>query len=326
MPAELTRVLTVDLGGTKINAAVITFEEGASAPHLGPVATAPTPAREGAKAVVAAAVTVAREALSSTIDKGQHPLAAVGIASAGVIDSARGVVTAATDALPGWPGTNLASAFQAEFGVQASVLNDVHAHGLGEAMFGAGKDRDSLLLVAVGTGIGGAFVTHGEVLTGARGAAGHIGHVRTAGIPGVEELVCTCGRRGHLEGFASGPGIAAELTRRGIPAASTREVADLANDGSTIALETLMDAGRLTGRAIGDQLNVVDPHVVAITGGVASASGAAGDGWWASLREGVRESAMDAVGHTPIVPASAGNHAALLGAAHFALTETAPEG
>lgn len=193
-------------------------------------------------------------------------------------------------------------------------------------MFGAGKDRDSLLLVAVGTGIGGAFVTHGEVLTGARGAAGHIGHVRTAGIPGVEKLVCTCGRRGHLEGFASGPGIAAELTRRGIPAASTREVADLANDGSTIALETLIDAGRLTGRAIGDQLNVVDPHVVAITGGVASASGAAGDGWWASLREGVRESAMDAVGNTPIVPASAGNHAALLGAAHFALTETATEG
>ncbi|MGX6403474.1 ROK family protein [Dermabacter hominis] len=325
MTAGPTRVLAVDLGGTKINAAVVVFEEGAAAPSLCQIATTATPARDGAKAVLAASLAVAREALSLAGDD-EETLKAIGIASAGVIDTARGLVTAATDALQGWPGTNLASVFRAEFGAHTRVLNDVHAHGLGEAMFGAGKDRDSLLLVAVGTGIGGAFVTHGEVLTGARGAAGRIGHVRTAGIPGVEELVCTCGRRGHLEGFASGPGIAAELTRRGIPAASTREVADLANDGSTIALETLMDAGRLTGRAIGDQLNVVDPHVVAITGGVASASGAAGDGWWASLREGVRESAMDAVGNTPIVPASAGNHAALLGAAHFALTETATEG
>ncbi|MCT2149940.1 ROK family protein [Dermabacter vaginalis] len=324
MPVELTRVLAVDLGGTKINAAVVELK-GEGAPHLGPVATAPTPAREGANAVVAAAVNVAHEALQGTDGDGP-PLAAIGIASAGVIYSARGVVTAATDALPGWPGTDLSGAFHTEFEVRTRALNDVHAHGLGEAMFGAGQGCDSLLLVAVGTGIGGAFVTQGQVLTGSRGAAGHIGHVRTAGVPGVEDLVCSCGRRGHLEGFASGPGIAAELTRRGTPAASTREVADLANNGSRIALGTLIDAGRLTGRAIGDQLNIVDPQVVAVTGGVASASGVAGEAWWTALREGVHESAMDAVGNTPIVPASAGNHAALLGAAHFALTDPATEG
>ncbi|MCT2055162.1 ROK family protein [Dermabacter hominis] len=325
MTAGPTRVLAVDLGGTKINAAVVVFEEGAAAPSLCQVATTATPARDGAKAVLAASLAVAREALSLA-GANEETLKAIGIASAGVIDTARGLVTAATDALPGWPGTNLASVFRAEFGAHTRVLNDVHAHGLGEAVFGAGEGFDSLLLVAIGTGIGGAFVSHGEVLTGARGAAGHIGHVGTSGVPGVERLVCSCGRRGHLEGFASGPGIAAELSRRGTPAASTREVAELANRGSKPALDTLIDAGRLTGRAIGDQLNIVDPHIVAITGGVASASGDAGDAWWAALREGVRDSAMDAVRNTPIVPASAGNHAALLGAAHFALTDTATEG
>lgn len=167
MTAGPTRVLAVDLGGTKINAAVVVFEEGAAAPSLCQVATTATPARDGAKAVLAASLAVAREALSLAGDD-EETLKAIGIASAGVIDTARGLVTAATDALQGWPGTNLASVFRAEFGAHTRVLNDVHAHGLGEAMFGAGKDRDSLLLVAVGTGIGGAFVTHGEVLTGAR--------------------------------------------------------------------------------------------------------------------------------------------------------------
>lgn len=328
--AEPRRVLAVDIGGTKINAAMVSLP-GA---QLGTVHTTPTPAARGAQAVVQAALSVAREALES--DRADHaptgdgsdaaPLVAVGIASAGVIDADKGVVTAATSALPGWPGTDLAGAFGDAFGVPARALNDVHAHGLGEYSFGAGQGRDALLLVAIGTGIGGAIIAHSRVLTGAGGAAGHVGHVSVSGVPGASELTCSCGRVGHLEGFASGPGIAAELTRRGVAADSTREVAAIANDpshgGSRAALGVLMDAGFATGRAIGGLLNVLDPGLVAITGGVSSADGAAGNAWWGALVEGVEHDAMDAVAHTPIVVARAGNYAALLGAAAFAVQPT----
>lgn len=306
------RVLAIDIGGTKINAAVVTAEGAGSAPAvLGPVRTVRTPAAAGAAAVVDAAVTVGREAVAATGAAGIDGagLDGVGIASAGVIDTERGVVVAATDSLPGWVGTDLVAAFEDAFGVHASALNDVHAHGLGEAISGSGKDHDSVLLVAVGTGIGGAFVEDGRVHTGAVGAAGHIGHLpapEAAGVP------CPCGRTGHLEGFASGPGILATLQRRGGEAADTAALAAAAAAGDELATAVLRDAGFATGRVIGGLLNVLDPGVVAITGGVS----AAGELWWDEVRRGVRHDAMDAVAATALVPAASGNHAALLGAAH----------
>lgn len=315
-------VLAVDIGGTKINAAVVVRGT------VGPVASGPTPAADGGSAVIAQVISVAREAhtqaraqnlLTAGVDIG-----AVGVASAGVIDSATGSVRAATDAIRGWTGTHIAAPLRAEFEVPVRVLNDVHAHGLGEAVYGAGKSEASLLLVAVGTGVGGAFVTRTdngdhEVSVGVHGAAGHVGHVP---VPEAQGVVCSCGRTGHLEGYASGPGIAAELTRRGVRAASTKEVAQLANDPDdprgALALEVMRTAGFATGRVIGGLLNVLDPGVVALTGGVSTASGFAGETWWEGLRAGAAHEAMDITHTTPILPAYAGNYAALLGAAAFA--------
>lgn len=294
-------ILAIDLGGTKTTAALV------SDATTSRVQTVPTPARDGAERVLASALDLARRVAADA------PITGVGIASAGVINPHTGVVESATDALPGWAGTRLAEAFATEFGVPTRALNDVHAHGLGEAVHGAGAGQGSLLLVAVGTGIGGAQVVRGQVHTGAHHVAGHVGHLA---VPEAAELTCPCGRTGHLEGLASGPGILAAFQRAGGHAADTREVAELAAHGDSLARTTVDTAGWATGRVIGGLLNVLDPDVVVVTGGVA----AVGAPWWDALRRGVARDAMDHVAHTPIEPARHGVNAALLGAAHWSQT------
>lgn len=305
-------VLAVDIGGTKTTAALV--EVGAGSARVLAHRTAPTPAPEGGAAVLEAALRLAEEI------RGGTAIAAVGVASAGVIDGARGRVSHATSSLPRWAGTDVAGAFSDRFAVPARVLNDVHAHGLGEARFGAGVGASSMLLAAIGTGIGGCHVVDGRVMTGAHGAAGHIGHVPTAEAEGIP---CPCGRTGHLEGLASGPGILALAERLGAPTAalgSGRALARAAAAGDETALCAYAIAGRATGRMLGALLNVLDVDVVALTGGVSGV----GPFWLDPLREGLAAESMDVVASVPVVPATAGVHAALLGAAAHALDAQTP--
>ncbi|MDN5688833.1 MAG: ROK family protein [Brachybacterium sp.] len=303
-------VLALDLGGTKIRAALVTgagIDGGtrvSSTPRVERVATVATPAAEGAAAILDAALELAEQV------RGGAVIRAVGISSAGVIDTARGAVTHATDALIGWAGTAIAPVVLERFAVPVSVLNDVHAHGLGEARFGVGHGRASLLLVAVGTGIGGCQVLDGSPVLGSRGAAGHIGHLAA---PGAEGVPCPCGRTGHLEGLASGPGIVRLARRLGAdPAlADGHALARAARDGDRTACEAYRIAGVATGRTVGGLLNVLDAEVVALTGGVSEAESL----WRDAVSEGIAHDAMDVVADTPVLAARAGNHAALLGAA-----------
>lgn len=328
-------VLALDLGGTKIRAALVHGAEAGGravagadgrrgaeaggrpgsgadgrggAPRLEHVAEVPTPASEGDEAILEAAA-----ALGEQVRRGA-PVRAVGLSSAGVVDSARGRVTHATDSLTGWAGTDLVTPLTARLGAPVSALNDVHAHALGEARFGIGAGRGSLLLVAVGTGIGGGHVVEGRVQSGAHGAGGHVGHVPVAEAEGV---LCSCGRTGHLEGLASGPGIVRLAARLGADAslADGRALAAAAAAGDEVAREAYRLAGFATGRVIGGLLNVLDPEVVALTGGVHRA----GPVWHEALAHGIAHDAMDVVADTPVLPASAGEHAALLGAAARAL-------
>src|SRR5699024_3253141 len=353
-------VLALDIGGTSIAAALV------GPGGIDEVATLATPAAAGPEAVIAAALEVSEQV------RGKPRLRAVGIASAGVIDTDRGRVTHATGSLTAWAGTDLAGPFAERFGVPVAVLNDVHAHGLGEARSGVGAGRSSMLLMAVGTGIGGCHVRDGEVILGARGAAGHIGHLP---VPEAQGVPCPCGRSGHLEGLASGPGIvrlaarlgardqhgrtpadghalaraaaagddaAAEAyriagfatgragllgvrasapgiarraprraarARQGRPAAAGPPLARAAAAGDDAAAEAYRFAGFAPGRVVGVVLNVLDAEVVALTGGVTEAESP----WRTALDAGLAHDAMDVVAETPMLPARAGSHAALLG-------------
>lgn len=332
-------LLALDLGGTKIRGALVhgaealsvgaeALHEGArtesadathspAAPRLERIAEVPTPAADGPEAILAAVAGLAEQI------RGDTRVRAIGLSSAGVIDSERGRVTHATASLTGWAGTDVRTPLAERFSMPVSVLNDVHAHALGEARFGTGRDRASLLLIAVGTGIGGCHVLAGRAVLGSHGAAGHVGHVP---VPEAEGVPCPCGRTGHLEGLASGPGIV-QLARRLGADASVRDgraLAAAAAAGEGPAREAYRIAGLATGRAIGALLNVLDPEVVALTGGVAEADGPwreAGGPWRDAVSRGIALEAMDVVADTPVLTATAGSHAALLGAAARALDD-----
>lgn len=306
-------LLAADLGGTKITAGLV-----ATGGTLLARQTVPTRAQHGPDAVVAALVAalVAVRDEAAAGPAGTTAPVAVGIGSAGVVDSATGRIVSATDSIPGWAGTELAAQVSRALGLEAQVLNDVHAHALGEATYGAGSGKSSLLLVAVGTGVGGAVVRDGVVVTGARGLAGHVGHVP---IPEAVGVPCTCGRSGHVEGLASGPGVLAAYQRAGGSAEDTREVVARAEAGEGLAGEVLRTCSFAIGRMIGGLLNVTDPEVVVVSGGMAQA----GELWWQGVHDGVAHDAIDLVASTAVLPATAGPDAALLGAAHFARTRAA---
>lgn len=294
-------VLAADLGGTKITAALVLPDHRAVAAR-----TVPTPADRGAPAVLAALLSVLRSVHDAS---GRHgPPVGIGVGSAGVVDPSSGRILSATDAISGFSGTSLGEQVHRAFGIPVRVLNDVHAHALGEAVAGAGRSKSSMLFVAVGTGIGGAFVLDGHVLTGAHHIAGHVGHLT---VPEAEGIRCPCGRSGHLEGLASGPGTLAALHRAGGHAADGRALVALAAEGDHRARTVLTTCAFAIGRVIGGLLNALDPEVVVIGGGMAGA----GRLWWEAVRGGVRHDAMDAVVATPLVPATAGSDAALIGAA-----------
>lgn len=309
-------VLAIDIGGTKTEAGVV------SDGSLSPVHTVPTPAASGPAAVLSTTWAVGQAALKAHRERGGAEPAAMGVSSAGVIDPVEGSVVSATEALPGWAGTNLVRELENRSGLAARALNDVHAHGLGEATHGHGRGRGSMLLVAVGTGLGGAYVVDGRVLTGAHHLAGHLGHLPS---PEADGMRCSCGRLGHLEAVASGAGLARCFAQRwgdqtGHAPLSGRQVLEAAHDDQhpayAVALEVTRRAGTALGRVIGGLLNTLDPEVVVLAGGVTSA----GPRWHEAVREGVSHDAMDLLSGQPVLSAGA-PHAALLGAAQWALGE-----
>ena len=164
-------------------------------------------------------------------------------------------------------------------GIRVRVANDANAAALGEMWKGGGTGFRNLVLLTLGTGVGGGVIINGEILTGAFGAGGEIGHIS---INPDEKEACGCGNYGCLEQYASASGIS-RLARirlasdndpsvlRKRPEVSTRQVFNAAKEGDRVALEILEDFGRILGRACAIIAAVVDPEVFVIGGGVSKA-------------------------------------------------------
>ena len=314
-------VVGVDVGGTKIAAALVSADGGL----LGPVAEAPTPAREGAQAVldaIASSVTTLIDTGAPAARRARLAPVAVGIGSAGVIDAGRGVVASATDTITGWPGTDIAGGVARRLlaaGVASQdplvhVDNDVNAYAAGEAWIGAGAGAGSVLVVAVGTGVGGAVVLDGHVHHGAHFLAGEIGHA-PSGMAGSEP--CTCGRSGHLEAIAAGPQIARRYREAtgAVDITGAYQVEKLADAGDTVAQRVYREAAIALGEAIAAVVTVLDPERVIVSGGLARS----GDLWWGPLRKTMRAEVAGLVADDlELLPAALGTTAPIVGAAHQA--------
>ncbi|GAA4715192.1 glucokinase [Promicromonospora umidemergens] len=305
-------VVGVDLGGTKIAAATVS-----ASGEVGTVRTVPTPASAGPDAVLDAVAALVRTVLA---DAGAA-LGAVGIGTAGVVDVASGTIVSATDTFPGWPGTSVAGGVRdrltargtAPGSVPVFVENDVDAHAAGESWRGAAAGARSVLLVAVGTGVGGAVVLDGRPLRGAHHLAGELGHMP---VPGAEGLPCTCGRPGHLEAVAAGPAIHRRyLALGGDPAVrDTRDVVARARRADPLADRVVRESATALGRAIAGVVTVLDPEIVVVGGGVAGS----GAPWWPALELSLRAEVVDVLAGLPLRRAELGGAAAIIGAARGA--------
>ncbi|MFN3866005.1 MAG: ROK family protein, partial [Demequina sp.] len=194
-------VLAVDIGGTKTAATIVDSES-----RVIDKVEAPTPGAQGPEAILETVTQVAVEAARRA---GISQVQAVGIATAGVVDSTTGTILSATETLADWAGTRVAALVREQLGslmtesAPVVVVNDVDAHAVGEYRFGAAAGSTSALVVAVGTGIGAGIIIDGRVWRGARHVAGEFAHVPA---PGACTLRCPCGRVGHLEAIGSGVG------------------------------------------------------------------------------------------------------------------------
>ena len=296
------RAVGVDLGGTKIAVGLVARDGS-----MGEVLTAPTPALSGGEAVLDAVAS-----LIALAAEGADDVAGVGVGTAGVVDATRGSIISATDTFASWVGTDVAAGLRSRLGWDATraaeVRNDVDAHALGEAWLGAGRGRSSMLMVAVGTGVGGAVVLDGRRWTGAHHVAGEMGHIPT---PGAEGLRCPCGAEGHLEAVAAGPAIERAYAGASGELLVGPEIMALAAAGAEPAARVVAEAAVALGRAIAGVATVLDPECVVIGGGVARA----GDEWWMPLREACRGEVVPVLKNLSILPAALGPEAAILGAA-----------
>ncbi|MEU5716866.1 ROK family protein [Streptomyces sp. NPDC020403] len=297
-------VIGLDLGGTKIAAALFAPDGTVLTRH-----TSPTPARDGAAAVLDALAAAAAEVDPDGL------ATALGIAAAGVVDPRSGMVTSATDSISGWAGTALGAGLANRTGLPVACDNDVRATA-GPELAALAEDQGSLLFAAVGTGVGGALAVDGRMLHGASGIAGHLGH-----LPSVEAagLACTCGGGGHLEVIASGPGITAHYERlTGAPAGRLETVAGRAARGDRAAVHAITTGAKAAGRVLGGLANALGPDRVVVGGGVPRIGALYGDALAAAF---TAELMPPLRGLTPVPPLF-GHDAAVLGAA--ALTTTLP--
>ncbi len=306
-------VIAVDIGGTKIAAALVRYESDDCAPVITRRAQRATDARDGGDAVLVRVIDVVRELADAAHDLGEAPVG-VGIAAAGCISPDDGSVFYANSIMPGWSGQPLAAAVRKASGLPVAAMGDVHGHALGETRWGGAKGLSSCLFVAAGTGMGGAYVVDGKVMRGAHGAAGHIGHILH---PAASGFTCACGADGHVESVTSGTGIGAlyqgvAMTDAAFDAAvDGAEVSRRAQAGEEKARAVLREAGSALGGAIASMVNILDPAAIVLTGTVTRA----GSIWREALEEAYHSQAMVPMRDTPLLEAMLGGDAPLIGAA-----------
>jgi glucokinase len=270
-------VLGLDLGGTKILAAVV----DSSQKVLGR-AKRSTPAREGAAALMDALEATALEAIAAAGADGAD-IAFGGVGSPGPLDVERGhIVRSPNLNVSDFP---LAPGLAERLGFPMRVWGDVRVGGYGEYRLGAGRGYRDLLCAFVGTGIGGCLIVRGEIVRGSTGNAGEVGHIVLK--PGGPR--CGCGQRGCLEALASRTAIARRIAKavgRGEPTLladhftggkneriKSKELAAGYFGGDAVVKREIDRAARFLGLGLAGLMNVIGPEIVIVGGGVVEALG-----------------------------------------------------
>jgi len=278
---ELMRVvLGVDVGGTRISAGLVTCDGRV-------LSSLSVPSRSVEDDAVATLKHVIQDLLARSSEH-NGSVVGIGIGAPGMVDFKAGRLKADALKLPELADIPLRDLLQAQCGLPVALDNDVNAMAVGEMLFGKAKGVNDFIYLALGTGVGGAIVANGQLLRGASGFAGEIGHatVQLDGRP------CPCGSRGCLKAYAAGPHIleqAQELQKTGGRAegsgltgdhappetlrpqlfTSAADVCLAARDGDPLARQVVDRVTRALGAAIGNLVNIFNPELIVLGGSVA---------------------------------------------------------
>ena len=315
-------ILGIDIGGTNLVAGCVANDGSRLEGYL----TEPTRPEEGADGVIARIVDLARRSLAglAAAEPGAT-VAGVGIGAPGPLDTHRGIVLLSPNL--GWVNMPLRDRVAGELALPCALDNDANCAVLGEHWRGAAKGTRHALGITIGTGIGGGLILEGRLYHGASDCAGEIGHTTIE----VNGRRCACGNYGCLEAYASGPAIArraleameagaesslADLMRRDPTSVTAQVVYEAATTGDPLAREVVQDTARFLGAGIANLVNVYNPEVVVVCGGVTQA----GDTLFVPLRREVsRRAFRPAVEVCRILPGALPGTAGVVGAARVFL-------
>ena len=306
----------IDVGGTKVLGGVVD-ENG----KILATARKETP-RQGGVELTRTIAETAKELME------KFEVTSVGVSAAGFVSSDRKTMLA-TPNIADWNGVDLDAELTAQIGLPVVIENDANSAAWGEAKFGAGRNTNHMMMLTVGTGIGGGIVINGSLYRGAFGIAAEFGHLRV--VP--EGHLCGCGARGCFEQYASGsalrrhareaisasPDLARNLLARGdgtIDGLTGQAITDAAREGDAVALAAFQTTAQYLGAGIASLAVLLDPSCVVIGGGVIDA----GEILLAPTREAMKRY-MPFAGKHPypeIVAAELGNEAGLVGVADLA--------
>jgi glucokinase len=297
-------VLAVDVGGTKLAAAIVEADG-----RIRARATVETPASKDATVVAAA--------LHEVVDRvARHGplgrLVGLGIGSAGPVDVAAGTVSPVN--IPAWRGFGIVDAMRDVVPGRPTLLaGDGHCMAFGEYWRGGFRSR-ALLGVVVSTGVGGGLVIDGRIYGGPTGNAGHIGHI----VVDIDGPACPCGGRGCVEAYASGPAMVRRARANGWSHSEpdARHLADDARRGHPVARDAFRQAADVLAAAIVTAAALIDLDDVVIGGGVAGAGHILLDPLRASLGE---RAGLDFIRRVRVHASPLGADAGLLGAAALVL-------
>jgi glucokinase len=306
----------IDVGGTKVLGGVVD-DKGVVLAR----ARKDTPRQGGA----ALTQTIAETVKELMVD---HKVESIGVSAAGFVSSDRKTMLA-TPNIADWNDVDLDSQLKSLIGLPVVIENDANAAAWGEAKFGAGRKQNHMMMLTVGTGIGGGIVVDGQLYRGAFGIAAEFGHMRV--VP--EGHICGCGARGCFEQYASGnallrhareainasPEVARNLLSRGdgtVAGLTGHIITQAAQEADPIALAAFNTTGQWLGAGIASLAVLLDPACVVIGGGVIDA----GEILLAPTRESL-ERTMPFAGKHPypeLIAAELGNDAGLVGVADLA--------
>ncbi|HRW11434.1 MAG TPA: ROK family protein [Caldilineaceae bacterium] len=286
-------ILVFDLGGTKVAAGIMLPDH--TIIHRRQL---PTLAEQGAAAIFHRLVQLGNAVLSDTTD-GERPVA-IGVATGGQVDAESGTVVHATELIPGWTGFALGPALQEALGLPTFVENDANCFTLAEAVLGAGRGYRHLLVVAIGTGVGGGIMIDGKLYSGWQGKAGEVGHFSLVPVDG---RPCSCGRTGCLESYTATRIIVAQSGYPSIQALATEYQAGK----SILAVD---EAAEWLGIGLASLAHIVGPEVIVIGGSV----GLLGERYLTFVRAGFLHHTMPSYRAIPLHLAELAADSGLLGA------------